>query len=208
VVIQKVHSPIIFWRQNNQLVSKSWLSSRQHKKSTFNNWLFLHINFLESFAGQNSINAQIQLLFFLASTIKRLILLGSLFLPAPQKQMAKAHTQLYLGYTKPIWDNVKYWHGSKIRVLCFKTSHILVVFLKESRERCSITSRTPYSGFRLLFFIFITRKIVMIGFITKLMSLTQQTDGKCNEENCQQNLCLHKEVMILFYTLLGVLITS
>ena len=48
----------------------------------------------------------------------------------------------------------------------------------------------------------------MIGFITKLMSLTQQTDGKCNEENYQQNLCLHKEVMILFYTLLGVLITS
>ena len=43
----------------------------------------------------------------------------------------------------------------------------------------------------------------MIGFITKLMSLTQQTDGKCNDENCQQNLCLHKEVMILFYTLLG-----
>ena len=43
----------------------------------------------------------------------------------------------------------------------------------------------------------------MIGFITKLMSLTQQTDGKCNEKNCQQNLCLHKEVMILFYTLLG-----
>ena len=84
-------------------ISKSWLSRRQHfKKSTFNNWLFSHINFLESFAGQNSINAQIQLLFFLASTIKRLILLGSLFLPAPQKQMAKAHTQLYLGYTKPI----------------------------------------------------------------------------------------------------------
>ena len=76
---------------------------------------------MESFAGQNSINAQIQLLFFLASTIKRLILLGSLFLPAPQKQMAKAHTQLYLGYTKPIRDNVKYWHGSKIRVLCFKS---------------------------------------------------------------------------------------
>ena len=48
----------------------------------------------------------------------------------------------------------------------------------------------------------------MIGFITKLMFLTQQTGGKCNEENYQQNLCLHKEVMILFYTLLGVLITS
>ena len=39
----------------------------------------------------------------------------------------------------------------------------------------------------------------MIGFITKLMSLTQQTDGKCNEENCQQKLCLHKEVIILLY---------
>ena len=112
----------------------------------------------------------------------------------------KPHTQLYLGYTKPIWDNVKYWHSSKIWVLCFK--HLI------SREWCSITSRTPYSGFRLLFFIFITPKIVMIGFITKLMSVTQQTDGKCNEENCQQNLCLHKEVIILFYTLLGVLITS
>ena len=48
----------------------------------------------------------------------------------------------------------------------------------------------------------------MIGFITKLMSLIRQTDEKCNEDNCQQNLCLHKEVMILFYTLLRVLITS
>ena len=37
----------------------------------------------------------------------------------------------------------------------------------------------------------------MIGFITKLMSLTQQTDGKCNEENCQQKsfkTSLHKEL--------------
>ena len=208
MVIQKVHSPIIFWRQNNQLVSKSWLSSRQHKNQPSTIGYFYTLTFWSHSLVKTQSMHKSNCYSFWRLQSKDLSFWVVYFYQLLKNKWQKPHTQLYLGYTKPIWDNVKYWHGSKIRVLCFKTSHILVVFLKESRERCSITSRTPYSGFRLLFFIFITRKIVMIGFITKLMSLTQQTDGKCNEENCQQNLCLHKEVMILFYTLLGVLITS
>ena len=75
-----------------------------------------------------------------------------------KKQMAKAPHTTISGIYKTNARQRKILTVFKYTGIVFQISHILVVFLKESRERCSITFRTPCSGFGLLFFIFINLK--------------------------------------------------
>ena len=73
------------------------------------------------------------------------------------KQIAKKDPkqQIYREYTNPIRDYVKHTDMDQKYGYCDFTSYIWVIFIKESPENVQVPFCTPYSGFGVLFLIFI-----------------------------------------------------
>ena len=126
-----------------------------------------------------------------------IILLGqSIFTSCSKNKWQKPHIQLYLGYTKPMRDNVKYWQCSNIRVLCFKSLIYWWSFSRNHGNDVQLLFVHPVRVSDCYFsYSLISKSNVRFHYFHYWVNVLHSTNWrKRNGENCLHKTNLHKEL--------------
>ena len=126
-----------------------------------------------------------------------IILLGqSIFTSSSKNKWQKPHIQLYLGYTKPMRDNVKYWQCSNIRVLCFKSLIYWWSFSRNHGNDVQLLFVHPVRVSDCYFsYSLISKSNVRFHYFHYWVNVLHSTNWrKRNGENCLNKTNLHKEL--------------